>query len=305
MAKFSDMSSAQASLEERCERILTTLVNEVLVDGEPPTGDDDASLLLALTTRLLAQAMAVMGDGGSKAAEDAMHELFPSRCAAASVTPTVMEPSEAPMRTTPSAASALFVSWADAGAPRHEERLFSSWAEPSWASEDRRARSRRRTEETWTMTSWLASLGLHDAVAATIRGSASVEEASDMELAYVRSLASSGSRAQVERLLRDGDLVRHVGDEVWRGAQELQRAAAATATELHSKFCQEARAFTMSFSGLSTFFGGLEGLLGPPNPRLMAAMAREHLEAPDSRSEYTTSNYGVTTTSEIGPNCVK
>ena len=103
----------------------------------------------------------------------------------------------------------------------------------------------------------------------------------------------------MDRLLRDGDLLHHIGDEIWRGAQALHSAAAATATELHSKFCQDAAAFTLSFSGLSTFFGGLEGLIGPPNPRLMEAMAREHLDETDSRREYTTSNYSVTTTSEI------
>ena len=39
---------------------------------------------------------------------------------------------------------------------------------------------------------------------------------------------------------------------------------------------------TFSFGGLSTFFSGLEGLVGTPNPSLRAAMHLEHCKSLDS-----------------------
>ena len=54
-----------------------------------------------------------------------------------------------------------------------------------------------------------------------------------------------------------------------------------------------------SFSGLKVFFGGLEGLIGAPTPRLLDAICREHTMMADSLAEFVTPNYGVTTTSLI------
>ena len=47
--------------------------------------------------------------------------------------------------------------------------------------------------------------------------------------------------------------------------------------QLHAKFVQEGVAFTMSYGGLSAFWGGLEGLIGAPHPNLLQAVEREHL----------------------------
>ena len=67
---------------------------------------------------------------------------------------------------------------------------------------------------------------------------------------------------------------------MWAGALSLATAGgAATGQELHDKFVQDGGAFTMSYGGLDTFFGGLEGLIGAPNPKLREATQREHLES--------------------------
>lgn len=55
----------------------------------------------------------------------------------------------------------------------------------------------------------------------------------------------------------------------------------------------------LSYATLDTFFTGLEGLIGPPNPNLLVAMEREHCDSSDSQLAFSTPNYGVTTTSEI------
>ena len=55
-------------------------------------------------------------------------------------------------------------------------------------------------------------------------------------------------------------------------------AAAATGVELQGKFLQDA-ADELNYSGLNTFFGGLEARIGPPDPNIREAMASE-LPAP-------------------------
>ena len=62
---------------------------------------------------------------------------------------------------------------------------------------------------------------------------------------------------------------------------------------------QEDDAFTLDYGGSSTFFSGLEGLIGSPQPNLNASMAEEHQGRADSHREYTTPNYSITTTPSI------
>ena len=52
-------------------------------------------------------------------------------------------------------------------------------------------------------------------------------------------------------------------DEVWAGACNLVESKAATSMELHDRFVSDGGAFTLSYGGLSTFFSGLEGRIGP------------------------------------------
>jgi hypothetical protein len=52
----------------------------------------------------------------------------------------------------------------------------------------------------------------------------------------------------------------------------------------------------MQYGDLSTFFGGLEAKIGAPDPKVREAMENEHTKAPDSQDEFTSGNYGITTT---------
>ena len=56
-------------------------------------------------------------------------------------------------------------------------------------------------------------------------------------------------------------------------------------TRGRSKF---AGAIEMSYSGLDTFFGGLEGVVGAPDPHLFEAMEAEHTKTHDASQEFTT-----------------
>ena len=55
----------------------------------------------------------------------------------------------------------------------------------------------------------------------------------------------------------------------------------------------------LEYGSLRVFFGGLEGLVGSPNPKVMAAMDEEHSARSDSTRDFTTSNYDLRTTSAV------
>ena len=55
----------------------------------------------------------------------------------------------------------------------------------------------------------------------------------------------------------------------------------------------------LSYGSLDTFFGGLEGIIGSPNPNVQEAMEKEHTQRDDSDNKFTTSNYDLTTSSRM------
>ena len=71
----------------------------------------------------------------------------------------------------------------------------------------------------------------------------------------------------------------------------------ATPAELQEKFILDG-AGLLKYAGLDAFFGGLERRVGAPKPHVFEAMKAEHCESADSKLDFTTSNYDVTTTSE-------
>ena len=80
-------------------------------------------------------------------------------------------------------------------------------------------------------------------------------------------------------------------------ARQAQPSSTDRAAERQAKFAEST--FTLAYTSLSTFFEGLEALVGMPSPNLRLAMRAEHCGAADSALEFTTNNYGVTTTSTI------
>ena len=61
---------------------------------------------------------------------------------------------------------------------------------------------------------------------------------------------------------------------------------------------ETAGAGSLLFGGEPEFFGGLIGMVGSPDVKVLKAVHREHCSSSDSKVEFTTGNYSVTTTSE-------
>ena len=185
------------------------------------------------------------------------------------------------------------------------------------------ARQPNMASSGWTAAAWLASCGIDEILAAALlhhhdaRGRCSGSESRFLiGLARRHSGDDVAGRARIRRLLVDSGSLDQLVGAIWQGLSALResnaadnwraltRAEAATsggsraAEMLHSRFVHEGAA-QLDYAGLESYFGGLERLVGPPDPRVHAAMATEHTARADCHIEFTTSNYGVTTTSAI------
>ena len=152
--------------------------------------------------------------------------------------------------------------------------------------------------EAWRIVEWIKGVGVHRAVATALLAPLAAEQrASDpgAALAYVKGLKS---REQVAQLLGTRAFLATVVDMVWSEVRTLQSVGAATNKDLESKF---AGAVALSYSTLDTFFGGLEGIVGSPNPKVLEGIRNDHLKGPGTESSdvFTTSNYGVETQTRI------
>ena len=77
-------------------------------------------------------------------------------------------------------------------------------------------------------------------------------------------------------------------DLLWTAVEveQLKTTGAQTGKEIQSKFAGSIE--ISSYSGLDTFFGGLESVVGSPDPNLRKTMEDEHTECADAGQEFTT-----------------
>ena len=148
----------------------------------------------------------------------------------------------------------------------------------------------------WTAASFLASAHMESTIAEAIM-------ADFVGMGELEAMRALGSSAEVEHLLakslRNGLVVEKLVGLLAPKLRELSTSQAASASELHSKFAADGGAFSLSYAGLSTFFGGLEAKIGTPKPNLDEAVHDEHCDQDDSQEPFTAENYGITTSSEV------
>ena len=152
----------------------------------------------------------------------------------------------------------------------------------------RRQSSSQQLNGNWSMRKWLRSLNLHIIVAEALVPPQGVDHF---------KWVTSRMQEHVEACLLAKDLG-GLSRFVWASIEPLRQQGGAATFEgvASSKFagCTE-----LDYGGLDVFFGGLEGKIGTPQPRVEEAMEAEHTRRSDSQVSFTTGNYGVTTTSEI------
>ena len=129
----------------------------------------------------------------------------------------------------------------------------------------------------WTLAAWLGSTGsVTSALAGTLLGQQ--RQAKQSELAFVRALGAkfqddpAAGRAHVLSLLQRGGALEATSAAIWSGIEQLVKARAVTGEELQAKFTQEG-AGLLSYGSLSTFYGGLGGIIGDPHPKVASLVA--------------------------------
>ena len=144
-------------------------------------------------------------------------------------------------------------------------------------------------ESRWTARAWVSSLG----VATPLVDALIPNRDTSDELRAMCELASL-SCEELAAKLRAGDLAARFAAKLRPALIELARAGPAQDDDLGSKF---AGAIEMSYAGLETFSSGLQGRIGEPQAAVFETMRQEHRKRADSSAEFTTGNYGITTTS--------
>ena len=158
----------------------------------------------------------------------------------------------------------------------------------------------------WEAQSWLAdgsSAKLAELLLAPLRMSMQRKsmpkhEHENIDLELITELAcEEESEAAVLELLTHSNALPKIAGFISEKMKELMKAEAVSGKRLNTKFVDDYGATEMAFGQQDEFFKGLEGLIGPPNPDLVKAMRGEHCERTDSREPFTTTNYGIETTS--------
>lgn len=149
----------------------------------------------------------------------------------------------------------------------------------------------------WTVKGWLAPLGVSSCVALALLPDAPLGVTPN-EHAALRALELTSAEAIAEHL-RAGGLLEKIAELLLPSLVALsespEAAAAPDAIDRQTKFAGN----ELDFSGLDVFFDGLEERVGVPRANTKGYMKNEHTSEADARCEFTTNNYGITTTSAV------
>jgi hypothetical protein len=169
-----------------------------------------------------------------------------------------------------------------------------------------------------TCQQWLADLGLQKMLATLLLEPLTAGLAHDvghdsrLELPFLVALGkgaadAAGLREALAHLLRgaSGKLVDKLAESIARLAKEGRGMAGPLEPRRETSAMREAReqdtkfasAPTLGYGDISTFYTGLEGLVGPPSAKGLQALKKEHCNEADSTVEFTVPNYGTVTKS--------
>lgn len=143
----------------------------------------------------------------------------------------------------------------------------------------------------WSAVGWLRSL---EAVLKAL--AAALVEEGENQLEEMLKLKLESKATTEAKLVERLETVNVVQSLVRALVPELEalHMRKGHGTTLGSKFEGQVE---LSYSGLNTFHGGLEAILGPPNPKVEETMELEHTGSVDSKLEFEAGNYGVRTSS--------
>ena len=165
-----------------------------------------------------------------------------------------------------------------------------------------RARSARNLgvelAQDWTLTEWLRGVDCASIIADALRASLPREAPAAVEYALLCELGRQETASAMLSALQRTRLDASLASQLHKHAKELVHSPVhgdGTVDENNDKFTMP----QMQLGDLRSFFGGLDGLIGPPSPNLWEKMRREHCEERGAADAFTSSNYRVTTSSVV------
>lgn len=131
---------------------------------------------------------------------------------------------------------------------------------------------------------------------------APINQQEEFKYDYLVSIGAHSSYEPLAKMLNEQKLTDLIAQKIWANAQmlrpqtneDLEAVGGSTASKF---FEDEGRA--LRFGDVGTFYQGLDGFLGPPNPNIHEAMEDEHVRQPDSQLYFCVPNYKTQTTPKI------
>lgn len=158
-------------------------------------------------------------------------------------------------------------------------------------------KGREHISDLWTYEAWLTSVELPRVLADLFKQACRKECGPNRDFEFVRTLPLD----RIREMLLTGDALELISRHLAHAADKLSRQSAATGMQLANKFAATEGTFEMAFGATTTFYGGLDNLIGPPvmiNGSLKLSMSQEHCASADSRISFTTSNKMTTVSFE-------
>jgi hypothetical protein len=170
----------------------------------------------------------------------------------------------------------------------------------------------------WTTSAWLAdTVDVMDSLAGVLIGESSADE-----LAALRELSPAGLNERLNASTIEATVAQELHLKLQasgpRRVHTPRLLPSCPGSHAHEPIPQELRSgptvaelreqqgksvhdggLEYQFAGLDVFFNGLEGLIGLPEARALQAMELEHTAAADSLDEFTSPDYGISTTPEV------
>ena len=125
----------------------------------------------------------------------------------------------------------------------------------------------------WTTKSWLSSLALLDTLSEVLL--AESDHTSD-EVSSIKNLSDEMIATAV-----DAAAVR-MKAELKDAVAALRKTKEVNAHVLNEKFAADKDTFTFRYGGMEEYHGGLEGMIGNPDPRVAEAVEWEHMKSSES-----------------------
>lgn len=167
----------------------------------------------------------------------------------------------------------------------------------------------------WRVEDWIQSLNIAELLGSYLTEQLKVASSdSRAEKAFISKLGGAedgqGPTSIIRGLLEPVDgqpgFLASVSAKLAQGSKDVAQQLAGhsegddeTSSDLAGKFFEMSSGVQLVFGNRTDFASGLEGLIGAPDEvSLMGGMKRDHIANADSRTDFTSTNYGITTTSE-------